>query len=205
MLEPTTKAVAKTSPPERHPSSSDVVTFTPQPSLLKTIQDATAINVNLCYQCRKCSAGCPMSYAMDYTPAQLIHAIRLGMTEQVLHSKTMWMCASCQTCTTRCPQGLDIAAIMGFLTREALKRGFKPEAPDVDTLNQAFLREVRLWGRSYELGLMAEMKLRTGRLTEDMDLGMKLLGKNKLPFLPSPARPPKHPAPAPVTAETVAY
>ena len=180
-------------------------TMTINPVLAQRIKDELGQNVYLCYQCVKCSGGCPLVKYFDWQPNQVMRALQFGQEDIALQSKTPWLCASCQTCTTRCPQGLDIAAIMGFLTREALKRGFKPESPDVDMLNQAFLREVRLWGRSYELGLMAEMKLRTGRLTEDLDLGIKMLGKNKLPFLPSPSHPPKHPAPAPVTAETVAY
>jgi heterodisulfide reductase subunit B len=103
---------------------------------------------------------------------------------------------------------MDIAAIMEFITREALTRGYKPSVPEVNAFNQAFMREVKLWGRSFELGLMAEMKLRTMRthkITEDLDLGVKVIQKNKLPFLPSPARRPQQAKPVPGAAKTIAY
>ena len=69
-------------------------------------------NVNLCYQCKKCAAGCPVVYEMDYTPTQIIQAVRLGLEDLVLESKTIWLCASCDTCSTRCPQDIDIAGVM---------------------------------------------------------------------------------------------
>jgi len=83
-------------------------------------------NVNLCYQCRKCAAGCPVSYAMDHTPAQLIHGMGLGMDDLVLNSKTMWLCASCETCTTRCQQDVDVAKVTDSVKITALHQGIKP-------------------------------------------------------------------------------
>ena len=69
-------------------------------------------NVNLCFQCSKCGAGCPVEYAMDYSPVQIIHAIRLGLDDLALTSRTIWLCASCETCTTRCPQNVEVAKVM---------------------------------------------------------------------------------------------
>ncbi len=180
-------------------------TMTINPKLAQRIKDELGQNVYLCYQCVKCTSGCPLAEYFDWQPNQVMRALQLGQEDVTLQSQTPWLCASCQTCTTRCPQGLDITAIMAFLTREAGRLGLQPKVPEVDALNKAFRREVRLWGRSYELGLMAEMKLRTGRLTEDLDLGAKIISKNKLPFLPKRVRPPKHPKPVPATADTVAY
>ncbi len=180
-------------------------TMTISPKLAQRIKDELGQNVYLCYQCVKCTSGCPLAEFFDWQPNQVMRSLQLGQEDVALQSRTPWLCASCQTCTTRCPQGLDITAIMAFLTREAVHLGLQPKVPEVDALNHAFQREVRLWGRSYELGLMAEMKLRTGRLTEDLDLGVKIIGKNKLPFLPKRVRPPKHPKPAPAAANTVAY
>ncbi len=178
------------------------------PELARHILDELGQNVYLCYQCVKCTSGCPLSEYFDWQPNQVMRALQLGQEDVALHSQTPWLCASCQTCTTRCPQGLDIAAIMEFLTREAVARGVKPQVPEVDGFNKAFMREVRLWGRSFEAGLMAEIKLRnmrTHNLMEDMDLGARIIGKNKMPFLPKWARPPKQVKPIPVNANTVAY
>lgn len=188
---------------EERQKSEEVMTI--NPALAKRVMDELGQNVYLCYQCVKCTGGCPLAEYFDWQPNQVMRALQLGQEDVALQSRTPWLCASCQTCTTRCPQGLDVVGIMAFLTREVGRLGLQPQVPEVDALNQAFRREVRLWGRSYELGLIAEMKLCTGRLTEDLDLGVKIISKNKLPFLPKRVRPPKRVKPVPATADTVAY
>ncbi|HEY4690645.1 MAG TPA: heterodisulfide reductase-related iron-sulfur binding cluster [Anaerolineae bacterium] len=173
--------------------------------LARRVQDETGQNVYLCYQCIKCTSGCPVAEFFDWQPNQVMRALQLGQEDIALHAQTPWLCACCQTCTTRCPQGLDVTAIMEFLTREALERGIRPSVPEVDVFNQAFMREVRLWRRAYELGLMAEVKLRTRNITGDLDLGLKLFQKRKLKLLPRPARSPRKPQPVPDAPNAVAY
>ena len=94
---------------------------------------------------------------------------------------------------------------MEFLTREAVERGIKPEVPEVDAFNKAFMREVRLWGRAYELGLMAEMRLRMRNFMDDLDLGLKMFQKSKFPLLPNPTRPPRKVKPVPGAVNAVGY
>jgi heterodisulfide reductase subunit B len=173
--------------------------------LAQRIQDELGENVYLCYQCVKCTSGCPVGAYFDWQPNQIMRALQLGQEEIVFEAETPWLCASCQTCTTRCPQDIDIAAIMEFITREALERGYKPPVTEVKMFNDAFMREVRLWGRSYELGLMGEMMLRTGKIMENMDLGMKYLQKRKVAFFPAPTRPPRNVKPVPGATNSVAY
>ncbi len=180
-------------------------TYHISPTLAQRIKDELDENVYLCYQCVKCTSGCPLAEFFDWQPNQVMRALQLGQEDIALQSQTPWLCASCQTCTTRCPQGLDIAAIMEFLTREALERGYKPSVPEVNVFNQAFLREVHLWGRSYELGLMAEIKLRNRDLFSDMDLAAKMFQKNKMPFFPKFVRPPHQAKAVPGASEAVAY
>ncbi|MFC1932732.1 4Fe-4S dicluster domain-containing protein [Chloroflexota bacterium] len=79
-------------------------------------------NFNLCYQCGKCSAGCPMSFAMDLLPNQIIRLVQLGLEEDIDSSKTVWLCASCFTCTVRCPKGVDISRIMEALRLITLRK-----------------------------------------------------------------------------------
>ena len=160
--------------------------------LAQQVMDAVGQNVFLCYQCVKCTSGCPVAEFFDWQPNQIMRAVQLGQDDIALHSQTPWLCASCQTCTTRCPQGLDITAIMEFLTREAKARDIQPQVPEVNIFNEAFMREVKLWGRAYDLGLMAEMKVRTRKFMQDMDLGMKMFRKRKMALLPHPVRPPRH-------------
>lgn len=175
------------------------------PGLANRVQEALGQNVYLCYQCNRCSSGCPLGEFFDLQPNQILRALQLGQEEIVFNAQTPWLCAACQTCSTRCPQELDIAGIMEFLAREALEHGYRPPLPEINVFNQAFLREVRLWGRAYELGLLAEMKMRTGDLTSDLDLGIKMLRKNKFKFFPSPVRRKRKVRPVAASRDTLAY
>ncbi|OHB79499.1 MAG: hypothetical protein A2Z25_20410 [Planctomycetes bacterium RBG_16_55_9] len=160
-------------------------TVTSHSPLAESVLRESGQNVNLCYQCRKCSAGCPISYAMDYKPAQLIHAIRLGMDDLVFNSKTMWLCASCETCTTRCPQEVDVAKVMDAVKITALRKGIKPAIPEVASFYRAALANIKKCGRMYEVGMIVGLKLRTFDFFKDMAMGMKMFQKGKLKIIPS--------------------
>lgn len=160
-------------------------TITSQSQLAEAIFKESGQNVNLCYQCRKCAAGCPISYAMDYKPAQIIHAIRLGMDDLVMKSKTAWLCASCETCTTRCPQEVDIAKVMDAVKIIALRQGMKPAIPDVASFYKAALANIKKCGRMFEVGMIIGLKLRTFNFFKDMVLGVKMFKKGKLKVIPS--------------------
>lgn len=175
-------------------------------TLADKIQAEIGVNVYLCYQCVKCTSGCPVAEFFDWQPNQIMRAIQLGQEDIALESQTPWLCASCQTCATRCPQNLNITAIMEFLTREALARGFKPQVPEVNVFNNAFMREIRIWGRAYEPGLMIEMGLRNpSMLLEDVDLYMRMLRKMKVNPIPTVGRPPRRAKTHPEAAEAIAY
>ncbi len=75
-----------------------------------------------CYQCAKCSAACPVTAAMDILPHQVIRYLQMGMEEELLNSKTPWICASCFTCAARCPRDLDLARIMEGVRLTLLRR-----------------------------------------------------------------------------------
>ena len=162
-----------------------VFTIQTQSELADAVLRESGQNVNLCFQCSKCAAGCPVAYAMDYTPAQLIHAIRLGLDDLVLKSKTVWLCASCETCTARCPQDVDIAKVMDAVKIIALRRGTRPAVPRVASFYKAALRNIKNWGRMFELGMMVDLKLRTREFLKDARLGMTMLRKGKLKMRPS--------------------
>ena len=172
--------------------------------LAQMIERGTGDNAFLCYQCVKCTSGCPLSDHFDLTPNQVMRSVQFN-DERVLESKAIWLCASCQTCTTRCPQGLDIAAIMDALRIQAKARGIKPAIPDVDKFSTLFLADVGVLGRLYEVGLMASMNLLTGNLFKDMDLGVQMMKRRKLSLIPGFTRPPKKVEPVEKTERTVAY
>ena len=82
------------------------------------ISEGAGVDFNVCYQCRKCVAGCPVVEFMDYTPVQLLHAVRLGLREPVLGCSTIWLRASCETRLARCPQEVDLVHMMDSLRYE---------------------------------------------------------------------------------------
>jgi heterodisulfide reductase subunit C len=150
----------------------------------ESVKQACGENIYLCFQCKKCAVGCPLMFAMDLTPTQIIHAIGLGLEDTVLNSRTMWLCASCETCSTRCPQGVDIARIMDGVKIIAQNRGVKPPVISIPAFYSAALSNIKIFGRMYELGLMADLKRRTGEFTKDMGLGIKMFSKGKLKIMP---------------------
>jgi heterodisulfide reductase subunit B len=152
--------------------------------LAERIQEKTGENVFLCYQCVKCTSGCPLAQHFDLAPNQVLRAAQLGMEDLIYGCKTAWLCASCQTCTTRCPQGIDIAKVMDFIVGEAAALGMPAQVPASALFNKVFLRNVDILGRAFELGLIAEMNLRTGQPFKDLDLGFEMFRRGKIKVLP---------------------
>jgi len=145
----------------------------------------SGLNIQDCYQCQKCSAGCPVAFAMDYKPNQVMQMVLLGMKERVLSCKTIWVCASCYTCSTRCPNDIDIAGVMDWLRQSALREGIVPAEKEVPIFHAAFLDSIRTYGRVHELSMMARYKIKSGKLWDDFKLGWKMFTKGKLKLLPS--------------------
>lgn len=140
--------------------------------------------VQECFQCQKCSAGCPLAQEMDLKPHQIIHLLAMDQKERVLSCRTIWICASCYTCSTRCPNDIDIAGVMDLLRQKAMKAGVKPAIARVPLFHETFLSCIKNHGRVHELSLMARYKLKIGRLFEDLRLGWQLWIKGKLKFWP---------------------
>ena len=149
-----------------------------------------------CYQCGKCTAGCPVTTRMDLAPNQLIRTVQLEQTDIALRSRSIWECVSCQTCSTRCPKEVDCAAVMEALREISLAEGFvAPSEQPVVAFQQAFLDNIRRNGRLAELELIAQFKtavfFRTGRpafLFKDAGLAPQMGKRKKLHFLPGKAR-----------------
>lgn len=160
-----------------------------QSELAAKIKEYTGENVRECYQCGKCSAGCPMSYEMDILPNQVIRMVQLGMKEQVLSSKTIWLCASCFTCTVRCPRSIDIAGVIDYLRQEAHRTKVVPKNEiQVSLFNQLFIRNVETFGRLYEMGLVGIFNLLTGDFFKDLFLLPRVFRKGKISLFPRRAK-----------------
>jgi len=135
-----------------------------------------------CYQCGKCTAGCPVSFAFDLMPNQVIRMVQLDMKKQVLSSRSIWLCATCSTCTARCPRNIDLAAVMDSLRIIARREGVATagRSRNVFLFNSNFLNSIRKYGRLFEFGTMLTFNLKSGRPFREADAGLAMLSKGKL-------------------------
>lgn len=137
-----------------------------------------------CYQCGNCTAGCPTSYEMELAPNRVIRYLQLGLGEELLKLNTPWICASCETCYTRCPKGVSVAAVMDALRQIARMRGVKPPNRDLTTFTNRFLGTVRMHSRLFEAQLAATYNLTSGHFFNNMSKLPGLLFKGKLKLFP---------------------
>jgi len=90
-------------------------------SFLKKVESLSGQVLTLCEQCGICSTSCPMVEEMDFTPAGIVRAVQIG-DRSVLKSKAIWVCASCFSCTVRCPRGIDLAKVTEALRELTLRK-----------------------------------------------------------------------------------
>jgi heterodisulfide reductase subunit C len=135
-----------------------------------------------CIQCGTCSASCPTSFLMDYTPRQTISAFRAGMLEQVLKSNTVWMCASCYYCTVRCPSGIKLTDVMYELKRLGVKYQIYPPKNPSPVMAKIFVDTMNQFGRSAETVLLTLFFLKTKpfKIFSFVPLGWKLFTKKRI-------------------------
>ncbi|MDY6834037.1 MAG: 4Fe-4S dicluster domain-containing protein [Chloroflexota bacterium] len=136
-------------------------TVTPSVSreFLLEVQQQSQQNILRCYQCGKCSAGCPLAYAMDLSPRRVMRAVQLGLADYVLGCTSIWICVSCETCSVRCPREIDIARVMESLRMISIDKGFSPAEKEVETFHRVFLDVIEKRGRAFETELVASYSM----------------------------------------------
>lgn len=140
-------------------------------------------NIYNCYQCGKCTASCPMVDAFEYKPNQIIRLVMLDKIDKILDSNSIFLCLSCEICSSRCPQEVHIATIMNFIRNESWKIDeFKLK--NIAMFYKIFLRITAHFGRSFEPGIIAGMNILTGKFFNDADAAVKILGKRKINMVP---------------------
>lgn len=145
-----------------------------------------------CIQCGTCTGSCPVSYAMDMSPREVIARFRAGDIESILRSRTIWTCASCYNCTVRCPAEIKITDLLYALKRMSMDQRIHPKRFPVYIFSESFTKMVKKYGRNWEMGLMERYQ----RLTTTPVLGMfksmamlpvffKLYGKKRVNIRPT--------------------
>jgi len=143
-------------------------------SFLEDVIKASNVDIQACYQCQKCSAGCPVVAAMDIMPNQVVRQIQYGRREK----------ASCHTCSVRCPNDIDIAKVMDTLRHLSLQSGLKAGEAEIPIFHAVFLDTIKATGRIHELSLILRFKLKTRDFLKDAALGWEMFRRGKIKMLP---------------------
>jgi heterodisulfide reductase subunit C len=165
-----------------------VMSFHKKNDLSQEVLDSTGVSSAKCYQCGKCSAGCPMAGEMDYPPSMIMRFLQTGIESndtKVLASKSIWYCLTCGTCKSRCPQEVDIPVVMDHLRKLSIERHLvHRDAKKILAFHESFLTSINNTGRLHEINLIANYKLKTLDLMQDVLLAPIMFAKGKLPIFP---------------------
>lgn len=152
--------------------------------LIERVQKMADVDLNVCFQCKKCSIGCPVSNITKSAPAEIIRRLQLGAGDDLLQSDLIWLCLSCDTCSARCPNGINFAAVVDALRAISLEKGVVGSKGNMSLFNKLFLNTVKSYGRTYDLQMIGLYKMKTGNMKQDMDKFPTMLKKGKMAIFP---------------------
>jgi heterodisulfide reductase subunit C len=157
-------------------------------AIASRIKEATDVDIELCYQCGKCTAGCVLASEMEYPSSMILRLLQTDSESnyrKVLSSNSIWLCVNCENCIGRCPKEVDIPRLMDYLRSESYKQKLvSHKAKNIIAFYQSFLGIVKSTGRLNEVFMTGAYKLRTFHLWQDVKLVPSMLRKGKLHFLP---------------------
>ena len=82
-----------------------------------------------CFQCIRCTSGCPSMKMLELKPHEIVSLAKLGFIEELLTSGILWTCATCLKCKERCPQAVAPADLIFALRNLAVEKEVKvPES-----------------------------------------------------------------------------
>lgn len=153
--------------------------------LTTEVRKISGIDIRSCLQCKKCSSGCPVTTLTNVHLSDIIRGLQLNAGDKLFDSDLVWMCASCETCFERCPMKINMAAVMDALRILAVRNNSSSQKGNVALFNKFFLKTVRMFGRTYDIGMIAAYKLGTSSYLKDTDKFPMMLLKGKIALTPS--------------------
>jgi heterodisulfide reductase subunit C len=171
-------------------TATSICLLPPGRNFLKKAQAESGVNISACFGCQKCSNGCPVQFAMDLHPYQVVRYAQLGQADRLKDCETIWVCSSCQTCVTRCPNDVDIPRFMDYLKETVA--GERPPALQKRILqfHRTFLSEIKTRGRVFEASLMTRQMILSGdfvnpgKVIKTVRLGVAMLRRGRLRIMP---------------------
>lgn len=153
-------------------------------TLVTEIRETTGVNAATCYQCGKCSAGCPMASESDLRPHNTMRLVIQDRRDQALRDQSIWLCLTCETCSARCPNACDPARVIDALREMSIESGVADIPRSIGAFHTAFLEQIRANGRLHEVGMVMQYKLRSGELMKDVTSAPAMFTRGKLGIRP---------------------
>ncbi len=113
--------------------------------LAKFIREECGENVYLCYQCERCSSGCPTVPAMRYRPAQMMRLAQFGLVDMLATDASIWRCLGCDTCTAHCPHNISVRRLVEVM-RQKVMQDYLTQGLDVLDGDEALHKGVQALG-----------------------------------------------------------
>jgi|SRR5574344_426985 heterodisulfide reductase subunit C len=157
-------------------------------AIAESIKKATSVDIDKCYQCGKCTAGCVLADDMDYPSSMIMRMLQTDDKtnyHKVLSSEAIWLCQNCENCIGRCPKEIDIPKVMDYLRSQSIKEKLvSQKAKPQLSFYRSFLDAVKMSGRLSEVVMTIGFKMRTFRIFQDVKLVPSMLAKGKLKIIP---------------------
>ncbi|MGA7876646.1 MAG: 4Fe-4S dicluster domain-containing protein [Desulfoferrobacter sp.] len=163
----------------------------------RAVSMETGIQVASCYQCLRCSNSCPVSTFMDIKPHQIVRLVQLGQKEKLLKCSAIWICLSCEMCTTYCPNEIDVAALLNHLKNSVVCSQITPAEYEIAAFHEVFMDVLQKHGRMNDLQLMQRFRFKTvshghlpscDEMSDDISLALELLKRRRLRLFPERSR-----------------
>ncbi len=114
--------------------------------MAKFIREECGENVYLCYQCEKCSSGCPTVAAMRYRPAQMMRMAQFGLEDSLATDASLWRCLGCDTCTAHCPHNLSVRRLVEVMRQHVMQERYLVGGVEALDGDEALRKGVRALG-----------------------------------------------------------